>query len=179
MLPASQKRHVDMKKTTSNSPIPGDTLEWILSGLAPVPLAAARKIAMKKALLSRVGKTANRAVKLPGGDNPIQTVRAGDGVWRPLAPSVEMQILFDDGVTASWLARVMPGGRLPAHDHAHGPEECLVVSGSCHLDDVFLQAGDYQLAPVGSRHVNIYSDTGCVLFLRSPSFKSRTASAHA
>lgn len=119
---------------------------------------------MKDRLLARVAKDSASVAPL------ITTLRAGEGAWRPLAPKVDMQILFDDGMSASWFARVQPGGRLPAHDHAEGVEECLVLTGTCWLDEVFMEPGDYQVARPGSRHSHVHSDTGCVLFLRSPSF---------
>jgi hypothetical protein len=38
-----------------------------------------------------------------------------------------------------------------------------------------MQAGDYQLAHQGSRHADVWSEKGCVLFVRSPSFKAHAA----
>ncbi|MBL8519052.1 MAG: cupin domain-containing protein [Betaproteobacteria bacterium] len=152
--------------------LPGAALQALLLGGANVPLTPARRARMKKALLARAAAEPAPSTARAADAPPMRTLRAGEGHWRPLAPKVEMQILFDDGVTTSWLARVAPGGRLPAHEHAEGPEECLVLSGTCDLDGVFLSAGDYQLAPRGSRHVNVHSVAGCVLFIRSPSFKA-------
>ncbi len=158
-----------MKRTPSRSPrpvLPDHALTTLLEGVAPVRLSAARQAAMKKALLGRAAEP------------PILTMRPANGHWVAMAPKVDMQVLHDDGVHASWLVRVQPGGRLPAHDHRHGPEECIVISGSCHLDGEFLRAGDYQCAPAGSRHVDVHSDEGCMLFIRSPSFKPRAHAPH-
>lgn len=100
--------------------------------------------------------------------DPFVNIAFDDG-WQPLAPHAQMKVLFDDGHTLSWLVRMEPGCVLDPHAHVHGPEECLVVSGSLWLDDAHMVAGDYQLARPGSGHAHTRSDEGCVLFVRSPS----------
>ena len=78
-----------------------------------------------------------------------------------------MQVLYDDGETLSWYARFQPGGRLPAHEHT-GVEESVVISGACYLNDKLMEVGDYQLCHAGSRHDNVFSEHGCLLFVRTP-----------
>jgi quercetin dioxygenase-like cupin family protein len=97
--------------------------------------------------------------------------------WRAINPLVSMQVLHDDGETLSWYARFQPGGRLPAHDHT-GDEESLVISGSCYLNDKLMQVGDYQICRAGSRHDNVFSEHGCLLFIRTPKAMLRSH-AHA
>ncbi len=98
----------------------------------------------------------------------IVTTRQGEGVWHQLCAGVEVQPLFDDGHTLSWLARFQPGGRLPAHDHV-GEEESFVLHGACYLGDQLLNQGDRQFAPDGSHHQDVYSPQGCTLLIRSAS----------
>jgi anti-sigma factor ChrR (cupin superfamily) len=93
--------------------------------------------------------------------------------WVALAPRVEAKALHHDGHGRSWLLRLQPGGALPAHDHDAGDEECLVVEGSVLLNGVLHTRGDYQLARQGSRHHEVYSEHGCVLFLRSVAPRAR------
>ena len=42
-------------------------------------------------------------------------------------------------------------------------EECMMLSGEVFLGDILLQAGDYQHAPAGSEHLEMFSDTGAVI----------------
>lgn len=98
----------------------------------------------------------------------LRTLRAGEGAWEEIAPGVRMKLLFVDDAagTRSFLLRLAPGASLPAHTH-HGPEECLVLEGEATLGDVTVHAGDYHLAPCGSRHGVVASRTGALLYLRA------------
>jgi len=101
------------------------------------------------------------------GDAGITTFRASERQWLKHCPGVDKLLLFDDGRSRSWLTRLAAGSRLPAHVHV-GDEESLVLEGSCYLGDVFLTQGDYMVARTGSRHGEVYSPEGCLLFVRSP-----------
>lgn len=97
----------------------------------------------------------------------LQTLRADEGAWEDVAPGVRMKVLFvdDQAGTRSFLLRFAPGASLPAHAH-RGPEECLVLEGEAMLGDVAVRAGDYHLAPCGSKHGVVSSRTGALLYLR-------------
>jgi quercetin dioxygenase-like cupin family protein len=161
-----------MKNTKPESPLSDAVLASLLHEVAPVKLAASRKAAMKKALLATL-QTETALPRTP----LVATLRAQDGKWKPMAPKVDMQILLDDGFTTSWLVRVAPGGRIPSHEHTAGPEEFLVMSGTCEVDGASLRAGDFQVAAQGSHHIDICSAEGCMLFIKSPSFKAQRAQA--
>ncbi|MBL8512716.1 MAG: cupin domain-containing protein [Betaproteobacteria bacterium] len=169
-----------MKNTKPESPISNDMLEAMLAHVAPVKLIAARNAAMKKSLLARLASESSTG-SAAAPEAAVKTLRMDDTRWKPLAPKVDMQILLDDGFTASWLARVAPGGRIPAHEHTHGQEEFLVMSGTCTVDGASLKAGDFQIAAMGTHHIDIFSAEGCMLFIKSPSFKAQRAqpAAHA
>ena len=53
------------------------------------------------------------------------------------------------------------------------------MSGACTVDGEQLKAGDFQIAARGSKHIDIFSAEGCLLFIRSPSFAQSAARAHA
>lgn len=76
---------------------------------------------------------------------------AGAGGWIKLAQGVEKKELWSDGKFASCFFRLAAGSRLEGHLHP-ADEECLMLAGELLLGDVLLRAGDYQLAPSGSRH---------------------------
>ncbi|HZQ62288.1 MAG TPA: cupin domain-containing protein, partial [Casimicrobiaceae bacterium] len=97
------------------------------------------------------------------------TVRTTDGDWVPIAPGIAVKHLQDDGTMQSFLLRLDPGARLPAHDHPECDEHCIVVEGSARLGDVVVHRGDYHVAYAGSRHGEVTSDTGAILFLRTAS----------
>ncbi len=93
------------------------------------------------------------------------TIRGGDGLWVPLLPGISIKLLREDVSTRSYLLRMAPGARLPAHGHSH-EEECMVLEGDVRLGDVQVRAGDYHLARRGLPHGDLLSEGGCLLFLR-------------
>ncbi len=102
---------------------------------------------------------------LPFRGGPARTVYAGDEGWEEVAPGVAKKELWSGGGLASRFFRMEPGARLPGHVHALD-EECLMLKGDVFLGDILLRAGEYQRAPAGTRHGEIYSDVGALLFVR-------------
>lgn len=151
------------KPSPSTDVLPGDVLGALLRSMPPPSRPPAGRIAgAKKRLLARVAEQAATA-----GDSGIATVRSSEREWLAHCPGVVKMLLFDDGRSRSWLTRLEAGSRLPAHVHV-GDEESLVLEGSCYLGEVFLSQGDYMVARAGSRHGEVYSPEGCLLFVRSP-----------
>ena len=102
---------------------------------------------------------------LPGaGASPV-TVRADEGEWRDFAPGVQTKALWCDADVRSMLLRLQPGASADAHAHSID-EECLMLEGEAFFGDTLLRAGDYQLAPAGTRHRDVVSDVGALLFVR-------------
>ena len=75
-------------------------------------------------------------------------------------------MLHSEGRYNSILLRMAPGSSLPAHFH-EDDEECVVLEGRVRIGDVRVSAGDYHLALSGSRHGELQSDSGALLFLRT------------
>ncbi|MCP5158032.1 MAG: cupin domain-containing protein [Gammaproteobacteria bacterium] len=96
------------------------------------------------------------------------TVRAQEGEWRILAPGVEIKLLMVDRKAGfqSFLLRLAPGGRIPAHAHS-SLEECLLLEGDMTIGDRQYTVGDYHAALPGSQHATLSSRNGGVVFLRS------------
>lgn len=96
------------------------------------------------------------------------TVRAQEGEWRILAPGVEVKLLMVDQQVGfqSFLLRLAPGCRLPAHDHA-ALEECLLLEGDMTIGDRYYTVGDYHAALPGSQHATLSTRDGGVVFIRS------------
>jgi quercetin dioxygenase-like cupin family protein len=87
------------------------------------------------------------------------------GEWMPVALGVAAKMLHVDETGYSFLLRLDPGATLPAHAH-DGDEECIVVEGEARLGDLNILAGDYHLARRGSRHGDIFSPDGALLYIR-------------
>lgn len=103
---------------------------------------------------------------LPWRGDQSTTVFATDRLgWVERAPGVSIQLLQSDGRLASYFCRVDAGAEMEGHLH-EDDEECLMIEGDLFLGDLLLRAGDYQLAPAGTRHGRISSDVGALLFVR-------------
>ena len=96
------------------------------------------------------------------GDVP-HTVRDAEAGWPDFAPGIQRRVLWQRDGQAALLYFAEPGAAVPQHSHGHD-EECLMVQGELFLDDLLLQAGDYQLAPSGSGHRITQTDTGVVIY---------------
>ncbi len=148
------------------------------SALSPTSASA-----IKARLMQRIGAPsglrggAHAAIETSAdsGANAIGTVVSimrGDA-WVSLSKKIQVKVLHDDGHTLSWLLRLLPGGRLPQHDHADGLEECLVLEGQLRINGDMFGTGDYQIAHPGSVHYEVASDTGALVFLKSPSSRRK------
>lgn len=106
------------------------------------------------------------AISFAGGTSAAGTpltVRDADAGWPDFAPGVQRRVLWQHAGQAALLYFAEPGAAVPQHTHGHD-EECLMVQGELFLDDLLLQAGDYQLAPAGSGHRITQTDTGVVIY---------------
>lgn len=83
--------------------------------------------------------------------------------WDDFAPGIQRRVLWSSGGEAALLYRASPGAQVPSHGHLRD-EECLMVDGEVFLDDVLLCRGDYQLAPAGTAHAGVSTDTGGLIF---------------
>ena len=99
----------------------------------------------------------------PGDADPPRTVLDAEAGWPAFAPGIRRRVLWQRGSQAALLYHAMPGAQVPLHRHGHD-EECLMLQGELFLDDLLLQAGDYQLAPAGSGHRLTETDTGGVIY---------------
>jgi quercetin dioxygenase-like cupin family protein len=83
--------------------------------------------------------------------------------WDDFAPGIQRRVLWTCGGEAALLYRASAGAQVPSHGHQRD-EECLMVEGEVFLDDVLLCTGDYQLAPAGTAHAGVSTDTGGLIF---------------
>ena len=95
------------------------------------------------------------------------TFRENEGQWEVILEGVEKKLLFTDPMagTESYLLRLAPRTRVPAHHHERA-EECLVLEGEFMLGDLKLAVGDYHLAPAGSDHPEAWTEGGTLVYIR-------------
>ena len=89
--------------------------------------------------------------------------RAADASWDDYGPGIERRVMWQHEGQAAMLYRTEPGAAVPRHGHRHD-EECLMLAGDIFLDEVLLRPLDYQLAPAGTHHDSVSTDTGLLLY---------------
>jgi quercetin dioxygenase-like cupin family protein len=105
---------------------------------------------------------------LAAASRPMRyTVWAADAGWTDTGlPGIRARILSVDKARSqvTLIIRAEPGAVYPAHTH-HGPEECLVISGSAVIDGRVLRAGDFHHADEGSEHGEITTTEGAEVLI--------------
>lgn len=111
--------------------------------------------------ISPIGSTPLACADSPAATTFVQ--HDAPALWLPFAPRIVRRLLHSDGRQAAMLYRTEPLAQVPHHGHGHD-EECLMLEGELFLDDVLLGPGEFQLAPAGSEHHEVFTDTGCLLY---------------
>lgn len=151
------------------TPIPAPALDdectaALLEGLKPILPHAARRVAMKDALMTKL--TAMRPVVHHAPQ------RSPAAAWTRVSPLIETMVLFENDKTCARLVRLAPGGVVPGHRHEHD-EAAWVVEGDCVVGEDYLTVGDYYMVPAGASHADIVSARGCMLLVQGPSGGNR------
>lgn len=148
-------------KTAGHAPLTEKVTEALLQAITPLAPDAARAERMRWRTLQTIQDESRQ------NRRDYLTIHAEEGTWVDLLLGVEMKMLCKHGPSTSFLLRLAPGARLPAHEHLAG-EECLVIEGELWLDEfLVIRAGDYHFAPTGLPHGVAKTETGALLFLRS------------
>lgn len=112
--------------------------------------------ALKRRLLERVADA----------DESHLTIAADKGDWQRFADGVHIKVLHERGGVLSYLLRLAPGARLPAHRHPVD-EECIVLDGILRVGSrLEIGPGGYHLAHAGALHASLHSESGTTIFLR-------------
>lgn len=102
-----------------------------------------------------------------GEADPRSAIRIStidDSGWDDFCPGVRIRELDGCGERRSVLVRMRAGASVNAHGHAL-EEECMMLAGEAFIGDTLLRRGEYQLAPMGSRHGAVSTDVGAVFFV--------------
>ncbi len=92
---------------------------------------------------------------------------SGEAGWIETGqPGVRMKLLYQDPdrSLATLLLRMEPGASYPAHFHTEN-EQCYVIEGDVRWRDLVYRQGDFVVAPKGSIHPPITTETGNLLLL--------------
>ncbi len=131
-------------------------------GVARVGSRTASRLYLRESSLPALAHDAGQ-VQRAGDAGQVQ--RAGDARWDDFAPGIKRRLLWVRGREAAMLYHALPGAGVPRHGHGHD-EECLMLEGELFVDDVLLRQGEYQLAPAGTLHGGLTTDTGVVIYAR-------------
>ncbi len=142
--------------------VPDEIRAALLVAAAPVDPGAEAAARVKRRLLDRVRDDVSESAA------KFVTVRETADDWIESAPGNSVKILRSDEETMSMLVRLEPGTTFPRHYHP-ADEETYVVEGETWFGDIHLVAGDYHLAPKGTTHGEVRTETGCVLLIRKAS----------
>lgn len=124
--------------------------------VAPGALAPAEARALRRRLLERVADV----------DDSHLTIDADEGEWQDLFDGVGIKVLHEQDGVMSYLLRLAPGARLPAHRHPID-EEGIVLEGTLRVGTrIEIGPGGYHRARQGALHATISTCTGATIFLR-------------
>ncbi len=137
--------------------LPASMTDAMLDAIAPVNPGDEAAQRMKQQLFERVREDSS--------DDALVTVPGALDDWIETSPGNQVKVLRSDAESMSILVRLAPGSTFPAHYHPV-EEETYVVEGETYFGDIHLKAGDYHVAPEGSSHGEVRTETGCVLLIR-------------
>ena len=125
-----------------------------LTPMAPAP-------SLKSRVLARVAQFEQL--------KPLADVRRNDDHWVSAGlPGIETKPLFQEDATgrSTYLVRMQPGVRVPAHYH-HDAEQCLVLKGDICWGDLAYEEGDFVVMGKGTRHPETHTVNGNLLLFMS------------
>jgi anti-sigma factor ChrR (cupin superfamily) len=149
-------RPADIPEAVLDAVLDADTLALLDEAITPEPIDAQMQARIKSRLLQRVAAdcTAQHV-----------TVRPQDKAWKQLAGGLSLKVLHRDEGVMSYLLRMAPGSKLPAHRHPID-EECVVLEGAVQIGALHVAAGGFHLGRKNVLHEVIESADGALLFLR-------------
>lgn len=117
-------------------------------------------------LLARMGASTTPISPYGTPSSEGSITLSNEGKWTAVCEGVTRKSLYFDPQKniATFLLRLDPGARLPAHSHG-GTEQCLVLEGEVEDGELTLRAGDFQTLTPGSVHPVSRSKQGCLLLI--------------
>ena len=149
------------KHSSTDTPLPLNLEAAMFAALQPAEVSPERAARLRRKLDEALAAE-------PAAEAGVVTHRLDEGGWIRRSPDCEIKIVNHDAATGlySYLLRLSANGSIDAHPH-HSTEECVILSGEVEVDGLTLRAGKKQMLQPGTRHAQIYSRNGALLFLRS------------
>jgi ChrR Cupin-like domain len=111
---------------------------------------------LKARLLARIAEPAGRSAQFIAESSFFARAEGID--WVPLAPGIDVKVLFDDPGTRARTLLVRMGPSLHFPEHLHDLiEDLYLVSGEAWVGEVPMAAGDYCRAEAGTEHNHVRS----------------------
>ncbi len=105
---------------------------------------------------------------LPGKGRDHVTVRSNEGEWSSIVAGVQYKTLYNDETSYSSMIRMTSDAVLESQQKILADdEEFLLLKGDMFIGDTLMQAGDWQFAPKGTKHLPLTTSKEAVLFVRS------------
>jgi anti-sigma factor ChrR (cupin superfamily) len=144
------------------------TFDAVLGALALGTAEHAPPAATREKLLARIAVEAE-AQRAPRHAAQFLNLGVAEGRWHHFGAGVEAKQLFKDRAqgTVTYLLKLAPGAELPPHHH-QGAEQCYVLEGDIHTNELRFGAGDFHVALPGSKHEMISSETGALVLIVAP-----------
>ena len=139
--------------------LPDEVAAALLEASAPVEPSADAAKRMRAKMFEKVRE------ENADSSADLVTVSGKSDDWFEAAPGNHVKVLRSDEQTMSIMVRLEAGSTFPQHYHPED-EETYVVEGETWFGDIHLVAGDFHLAPKGTTHGEVRTDTGCVLLIR-------------
>ncbi len=133
----------------------------LAAALAPISPDAVRHEAITGRLQQRLAHSITEHAGL-------LTVRLKDGVWHAIRDGIRFKTLWNGAQGNSVLIEFAAGASLPVHRH-NWLEEGIVLRGGLQMGELELGLFDYHVSPADSRHDNIQSRQGALVYLRGTS----------
>jgi anti-sigma factor ChrR (cupin superfamily) len=148
-----------MKPPAQDAMLDADLAEAMADAIMPIELSAEQRDRMRTRILNRASA---------GPPSRMTTLRGSEGPWEDVAPGIQLRTLHLDrsSNTRSFLLRMEPGSRIPVHSHTQ-EEQCLVIEGEVSIGEHIMRSGDWHVAPPGTTHEDLRTQTGCLLFIRA------------
>jgi len=155
----------DTPLNTQNEVLSEDELMLLSSAPADtddVDIDSLRMQSLRSNIMARVDK--QEAIS----HRDMLTIRADTGDWEDVSDKIRKKVLHvdEDNGIETYLLKIEAGAKDAPHIHT-SDEHCIVLEGDVCFGDIHLNAGDYHLAPKGSKHDEAHSVHGALLYIQT------------
>jgi len=167
--------HDDIDDKLGDDALPPALMHELMSGLRPLPPPPERAAALRARVMGSLREAAQEDSELSLAIAALRSLTPlADARWEERWPGIELCMLRVADDSRSYLMRMQPGSRLPAHVHSRD-EVSMIIEGEALVGGTQrMGPGDFQFMPAGVDHAVIDSPAGCIAFIHGErSFRPR------